>query len=583
MLSNALAMRFLAIRDSTSIMAALPLATFSSYRRSNNIIRKGYQHPCHQYRRYPGTFTISHLHEEGKEMDMGNLSSFNKENNNYNKEGLSTAIEAPTVKNIIRFAIPAIGIWLCGPLLSLIDTSAVGMLSGTSQQAALNPAITITDDGALLVSFMYTATTNLVAAAHEKDKRSHDRTTTISTIITSLQLAVFVGMIFGVGLATSSTFFIKALLGRKHDLNLEVLDAAQKYVRIRAIGMPAAVLIGVAQSACLGCKDARSPLLVMIAAAVVNFLGDVLFVGRTNAWLGGAAGAAWATVFSQYAAMFMFLKWLCSKPPAAAAAAANDGDNLRGDRNGNEDRSIPTKGILHNHFSIIDLFLFPKYMNIVKKIGEYMIPVTTTAIGRVSGYIAMSHVVSSAFGTVDMAAQQIVLAFFLCFIPMCDSLNLTAQSFVPGIHEYTKDLKLRSKVMKQTFNNFMKAGGIFGLALATIVSTIPLVSHLFSRDPAVINSVNSTTPYLALFCAFAGVVCSGEGLLLAQKDLTFLKNSFSVFFFVIPFFLLRIKNAVLEGAQNVGLRSVWRVFAIYQMVRSCMWIVRLKILARRSE
>lgn len=60
-------------------------------------------------------------------------------------------VEAPTVQNIIKFAIPAIGIWLCGPLLSLIDTSAVGMLSGTAQLAALNPAITITDDGALLV------------------------------------------------------------------------------------------------------------------------------------------------------------------------------------------------------------------------------------------------------------------------------------------------------------------------------------------------------------------------------------------------------------------------------------------------
>jgi hypothetical protein len=60
-------------------------------------------------------------------------------------------LQAPGVQNIIAFAIPAIGIWLCGPLLSLIDTSAVGLLSGTAQQAALNPAITITEDGALLV------------------------------------------------------------------------------------------------------------------------------------------------------------------------------------------------------------------------------------------------------------------------------------------------------------------------------------------------------------------------------------------------------------------------------------------------
>lgn len=66
----------------------------------------------------------------------------------------SAGLEAPSVGTIIRFAFGCVGIWLCGPILSLIDTSAVGLLSGTSQQAALNPAITITDDGALLVVSM---------------------------------------------------------------------------------------------------------------------------------------------------------------------------------------------------------------------------------------------------------------------------------------------------------------------------------------------------------------------------------------------------------------------------------------------
>ena len=60
-------------------------------------------------------------------------------------------IQAPSVGKILKFAIPAIGVWLCGPLLSLIDTSAVGILSGTTQQAALNPAVAVTDYAALLI------------------------------------------------------------------------------------------------------------------------------------------------------------------------------------------------------------------------------------------------------------------------------------------------------------------------------------------------------------------------------------------------------------------------------------------------
>ena len=58
---------------------------------------------------------------------------------------------SPGVRKIIKFAIPAIGVWLCGPLLSLIDTAAVGLKAGTRQQAGLNPAVAICDYSALLM------------------------------------------------------------------------------------------------------------------------------------------------------------------------------------------------------------------------------------------------------------------------------------------------------------------------------------------------------------------------------------------------------------------------------------------------
>ena len=60
-------------------------------------------------------------------------------------------METPSVGRILKFAIPAVGVWLCSPLLSLIDTSAVGLLAGTTQQAALNPAVAVTDYAALLI------------------------------------------------------------------------------------------------------------------------------------------------------------------------------------------------------------------------------------------------------------------------------------------------------------------------------------------------------------------------------------------------------------------------------------------------
>jgi len=78
----------------------------------------------------------------------------------------------PSITKILRYTIPAIGIWLCSPVLSMIDTAAVGLLIGTSHQAALNPAVRVTDYGALVVAFMYTATTNCLLRRYRKIKIS---------------------------------------------------------------------------------------------------------------------------------------------------------------------------------------------------------------------------------------------------------------------------------------------------------------------------------------------------------------------------------------------------------------------------
>merc|ERR1712003_126797 len=76
--------------------------------------------------------------------------------------------------------------------------------------------------------------------------------------------------------------------------------------------MPAAAIIGSTQAACLGMQDIKSPLYVLGAAALINLFGDLMFVGNSNPLIGGTAGAAWATVLSQYVAVAFFVRWLCS-------------------------------------------------------------------------------------------------------------------------------------------------------------------------------------------------------------------------------------------------------------------------------
>lgn len=541
-------------------------------------------------------------------------------------------IEAPTLGKIMKFAIPAIGVWLCSPLLSLIDTSAVGLLSGTAQQAALNPAVAVTDYSALLVAFMYTATTNLVAGAKESEKGLKEKPKTRKALIHSLQLSGFVGVVLGSLLMSLAPIMLKGIIGND-SIDPEVFSSALKYVRIRALGFPAAVLIGSAQSACLGMQDIKAPMYVLLAAAVVNFFGDMLFVPSANVWLGGAAGAAWATVFSQYAAMALFMKWLRSKPAKKPETVnitnaileltgkSSEGkprrkqfrNTLQGLGNNQsevegqedvaststktrpfsnfkrrsekkvttQDASIASRGFLAGKMRNRDLLKFPPLKD-AKEFWPYVLPVTTTSVGRVSAYVAMSHVVSSSLGTLSMAAQQVIVSVFYCLCPFADSLNLTAQSFIPGIFQ-KKWGPARANALKRATTNFMKAGGIFGAALVGIVGMIPLFSKFFTTDPLVIAQVNSVVPLLAGIFSIHGFICAGEGLLLGHRDLGYLGKSYGAYFFAVPFFMLRCKKFALEGVKNIDLTSLWGIFLWYQVVRLAVWAVRLRTLDSRAR
>ena len=312
---------------------------------------------------------------------------------------------------------------------------------------------------------MYTGTTNLVASAQESDRELEGKPTTTRTLIGSMQLSTYVGLGLGAVLFAFARPLLNSIIGNGA-ISPAVFAAAMKYVRIRALGMPAAAIIGSAQAACLGMQDVRSPLYVLLAAAVVNFFGDVFFVGNAHPLIGGAAGAAWATVVSQYAAVALFVRWLTSKPanstpqvmnlskaileitgkPQSEGASRRKGFReslasfaLNNKPLGSVRKKVPSmpwrrkttdkkvhplkkhdsfsvRGFLKGKFSAIDLARLPS-KEIRREFQPFVAPVTTTQVGRVSGYVAMSHVIASSLGTVSMAAQQVVVSLFLLSLP----------------------------------------------------------------------------------------------------------------------------------------------------------------------
>jgi len=265
-----------------------------------------------------------------------------------------------------------------------------------------------------------------------------------------------------------------------------------------------------------------------------------------------------------------------SKPTSTTSTPTSSTKNKK-----KKKENFSTQGFLAGRFSFRKLLHFPTRKD-VKVFQPYFLPVTTTQVGRVSSYIAMSHVVSSALGTTCMAANQIIVSFFYCLTPIADSLNLTAQSFIPGIFE-KKRSAARAAALKKAKNNFLKAGLVFGVVMSALVGMMPLLCRFFTSDVSVLAEVSSAVSTMVLIFIVHGVICAAEGVLLGQKDLGFLGKAYASYFFAVPYFMLRVKKAALSGAANIGLNSVWKVFMLYQFFRASLWMIRLSQLQRRSE
>jgi Na+-driven multidrug efflux pump len=446
-------------------------------------------------------------------------------------------------------------------------------------------------------SFLYTGTTNLIAGASENDNNDGESISAQETLLGALRVSLRVGLGFCVFLLIGGNTMLHGLIGR--NTLSQVLPPAQKYVWIRSLGMPAAAMIGSAQAACLGLQDVKSPLLITLLAAVVNLIADVTLVRHPHPWIGGTAGAAWATTLSQYVAVACYLQWLCRGSIVGSSLWRGMVGKLTLLRNGmvpmngrvsaeqETDRAprykISTRGILKGRFQLRDLFVKRRgSRSTFHDFAPYVVPVTTTQVGRCSVYVAMGMVVSS-LGSISMAANQILNAFFYALIPIADALSQTAQALLPPIFEATNQNDNDTKsidVLQSSLLSFLKAAILCGAALTGIVATIPwLTKTWMTTDPAVQQIVNSVVPIHMLIFTLHGIFCASEGILLAQKDLGYLGGMYGLYFAVVPAIMLQLKRY----GTSLQVQSIWNVFLAYQLFRISAWVGRVFWLLRKKK
>ncbi|KAL9333302.1 hypothetical protein Peur_073441 [Populus x canadensis] len=449
--------------------------------------------------------TGSILEEEEIEVDM-------------NREGLENQSLWSQIKEIVLFTGPATGLWLCGPLMSLIDTVVIGQGSYI-ELAALGPATVLCDYMSYVFMFLSIATSNMVAtylARRDKNQVQHQ-----------ISILLFVGMTCGLLMLLFTRFFgswaLTAFSGPK---NAQIIPAANTYVQIRGLAWPAVLVGWVAQSASLGMKDSWGPLKALAVSSVVNGVGDVVLCS----FLGyGIAGAAWATMVSQVIAAYMMIEAL----------------NKKG----------------YNAFSIS----VPTPDEILTVIG-LAAPVFVTMISKVAFYSLMIYFATS-MGTHSVAAHQVMLQIMGMCTVLGEPLSQTAQSFMPElIYGVNRSLEKARRLLK----SLVTIGATMGLLLGTIGTFAPwLFPNIFTRDQKVIQEMYKVLlPFFMAIAVTPSIHCL-EGTLLAGRDLRFLSFSMTGCFSLGSIVLM------LFSRRGYGLPGCWYALVGFQWARFFLSLRRL--------
>lgn len=434
-------------------------------------------------------------------------------------EGLAEQSLWGQVKEILLFTGPATGLWICGPLMSLIDTAVIGQGSSI-ELAALGPGTVLCDYMSYVFMFLSVATSNMVAtslARKDKNKVQHQ-----------ISVLLFVGLAAGCFMLFFTKFLgFRALSAFTGPNNAHIVPAANTYVQIRGLAWPAVLVGWVAQSASLGMKDSWGPLKALAVASAINGIGDIVLCSVLGY---GIAGAAWATMVSQVVAAYMMI------------------DNLNG------------KG--YNAFSIS----IPSSEDLLTIFG-LSAPVFIMMMSKVAFYSLMIYFATS-MGTHIVAAHQVMnQTYNMCTVwgePLCQA----AQSFMPELmYGDNKSLPKARMLLK----SLVIIGAILGLGLGVIGTSVPwLFPNIFTPDKSVTQEMHKVLLPYFIAIAVTPATLSLEGTLLAGRDLKFLSLSMSGCFSLGALVLMLVSSHT-----AFGLPGCWFALVGFQWARFFLSLQRL--------
>jgi putative MATE family efflux protein len=370
---------------------------------------------------------------------------------------------------ILRLALPALGALAAEPLYLLVDTAIVGHL-GTPQLAALALAATVLSNLVALCIFLTYGTTARVTRLHGAGRDAD----AAALGPQALWLALAAGVALAAVVSAFAAPLVNALGGDGH-----VADMSARYLRIAALGLPMALVALAGQGWLRGMSDLRTPLVIVVAANVVNIVLEVLFVYGFG-W--GLDGSAWGTVLAQLGMGIAFAVVL------------------------------------------LRVFAWPDLERIrsLVSIGAQLVVRTAALLGC----FVLATAVCARIGAASVAAHQIAFQLFGFLALVLDAIAIAGQVIVGralGAGDADEAFAAGRRMLELSLGAGLIIGGVF-LALADVIP------RAFTSDPDVIDQAQELWP---LFCAMwpvAAVVFALDGILIGAGDTRYLAAAMVVAF-----------------------------------------------------
>ena len=425
------------------------------------------------------------------------------------------AVTFPNVQDreILRLAVPAFGALVSEPLFLLADSAIVGHL-GTPQLAALGVAgITLQSLVGVFVFLAYATTSSVARNLGAGDSRA-----ALRQGIDGIWLALFLGLVTAV-LAIISVDTILALF----DPAASVVPYARTYLRIASLGLPPMLMLLAATGVLRGLQDTRTPLVVAIAANLVNIALNLALVYGAGL---GIAGSAWGTVIAQTAAAAALIR-------VVVRAAREQGVLLAPDRAG------------------------------IRRTARAGIPLTVRTITlRVA--LLVSAYVAAQQGATATATHQIAFTVWTFLVFALDAIAIAGQALT-GRLLGAGDVHGTRVATRRMLGWGLATGSAFGLALAAVS---PVLGSLFTTDPAVRSLLTSVLIVVALFQPVSGVVFVLDGVLIGAGDGRYLAVIGVIT--LMAFVPLALSVLALDG----GLVWLWWAFGAFMLARMAAVVLR---------